>query len=90
MLGEGAHGLGLVHLCHKLVQDLDTNHTVVHRTLNAVYCMGEGVYVYNIIMYECASVYMYVLRGGGVQTFNIHNYAHVKCQCPPQAEVYVL
>ena len=43
-------------------------------------------------MYVYASVYQISVHSerwgvGGIQTFNIN--VHVKCQCPPQAEVYV-
>lgn len=31
---DGSHGVRQVHLHHKVVQDLNTHHTVVHRTLH--------------------------------------------------------
>ena len=42
VLGQRPHGLCLVHLCHQLVQDLNSYHTVIHRPLGGRREEGGG------------------------------------------------
>ena len=42
VLGEGAHGLGLVHLRHQLLEGLYPDHSMVHRALSGRGGEGRG------------------------------------------------